>query len=74
MSLKEIEDDGEEYCNLFALCLSCWHRWIATVESRTSVFKLECPKCKALDSFASFIPVDYTAEFEAVPDPTERIQ
>jgi len=44
---------------ILALCISCRHRWIGTVESSTSLFKLQCPKCDEQNSFASFIPPEY---------------
>lgn len=49
--------------NVLAMCLPCGHRWIGTVIAKTSLFKLECPSCGAFDSFASFIPPDYSEEF-----------
>ena len=55
-------DDRRPHCNVFALCLACWNRWIGTVVVRTSFFKLECPACKERESFASFIPDEYLEE------------
>ena len=61
----DIRDRQGAWFNVMALCLGCKHKWIGTVECRTSLFKLECPKCGAFDSFASFIPdqwIDSVAE------------
>lgn len=68
---------NQPHFNVLALCLEvercivtggtykmCGHRWIGTVVSKTSLFKLECPKCGAQNSFASFIPHDYLQEFK----------
>lgn len=48
---------------VMAMCLPCKKRWIGTVVARTSLFSLECPACGAQESFASFMPVEYTDEF-----------
>lgn len=48
--------------NIMALCLSCSHRWIGLVVARTSLFQLECPRCGAQNSFATFIPDEYLEE------------
>jgi hypothetical protein len=45
-----------------ALCLSCVTRWIGTVISGTSIFKLQCPHCGECDSFATFYPENYLME------------
>lgn len=57
-------DDKRPHYAVMAMCLqaSCQHRWFATVLARTSLFKLECPKCGAQNSFASFLPQDYLEE------------
>lgn len=67
---------NKPHFNVLAMCVSeeyddvtfdtrvCGHRWIGTVVARTSLFKLECPKCGQQDSFASFIPGDYLEEFK----------
>lgn len=62
-------DDLKPHFNVLALCLACGpenteykhhQRWIATVTARTSLFALECPRCGEQDSFAAFIPHEYT--------------
>lgn len=45
--------------NVFAMCLPCSYRWIATVNEKVSLFKLECPMCQAHESFGSVIPTEY---------------
>ena len=63
-------DNLRHHFNVMALCLSqssnqevCHNKWIATVVSGTSLFKLECPKCGAFNSFASFLPDEYSEQF-----------
>lgn len=46
-----------------ALCLVCFHKWIGLISSKTSLFKLECPNCHNMDSFASFVTEEYLREF-----------
>lgn len=69
--LKERRMDNEPHFNVLALCLRCWHRWIGTVHFRTSLFHLECPRCKQDDSFASFIPDEYSAVRDTGDDSTD---
>ena len=45
--------------NVLAMCLECKHRWIGNVTPEISLFKLECPACREMNSFASFMPPDY---------------
>lgn len=75
--MSEVEDifKNKPHFNVLAMCVStkfddvhfdtetCGYRWIGTVISGTSLFGLECPKCGRQNSFASFIPDDYLAEF-----------
>jgi hypothetical protein len=62
---------NKPHFNVMAICMApstckheslCLHRWIGTVMANTSLFKLECPKCGAQNSFASFLPLDYLSE------------
>ena len=69
----EPPDDGP-YFNVLAMCLSCKNKWIGTVEARVSLFKLQCPACKATDSFASFIPEEYGAQFLGGPLEPEELE
>lgn len=48
---------------ILALCLKCQHRWVGTIMAGTKLNSLECPDCGTQDSFASFLPPDYTEEF-----------
>ena len=57
------KEDKEYHYNVWAMCICCSHRWIATVHFKTSVFALECPACKEMKSFASFIPSELTEQF-----------
>ena len=57
-------EDNLPWFNVFALCLACQHTWIGTCSVTTSLFKLECPGCKARNSFSSLIPVKYTEALE----------
>ena len=50
---------------VMAMCLPCKNRWIGTVVAKTSLFRLECPACGVQDSFASFVPCEYTDEFNS---------
>ena len=60
---------GDYLFAALAICLNiehgvyCHHRWIAGVPKKTSLFMLECPQCKSMDSFASLIPWDYLDAF-----------
>lgn len=54
----------EKYWVVIAMCMPCGARWVGTVPILQSLFTLECPSCGAKDSFASFIPKDYS---EAMP-------
>lgn len=47
---------------ILAMCLPCACRWIGQVIARTSLNRLECPSCGAQESFASFLPPEYTEE------------
>lgn len=53
---------------IIAMCVECKFRWIGSVEASTSLFKLECPNCHMQDSFASFIPQEYS---DALPETVE---
>lgn len=57
--VKEHMRDNEPHFNVHAICLMCKHKWIGVVHYATSLFTLECSKCKACDSFASIIPDEY---------------
>ena len=55
-------DNLRPHFNVMALCISrssnqevCLNKWVATVISGTCLFKLECPKCGAFNSFVSFL-------------------
>jgi hypothetical protein len=50
----------EELLEFIALCLACHARWVALCPARLNLFALECPKCRAVDSFASPIPPGFT--------------
>jgi len=68
---------NKPHFNVIAMCVAkkyddvlfdtetCGHRWIGTVISGTSLFALECPRCCGQNSFASFLPDEYLAEFTA---------
>ena len=79
---KIINLDDYRKDNLFAvlaLCLEasenesmdylepCFHRWVAGVPKKTSLFKLECPSCGAQNSFASILPSEYLDVFLEEP-------
>jgi hypothetical protein len=49
-------DENEPWNNVFALCVACTHRWLATVPISVSLLRLECPQCHNFESFPSFIP------------------
>lgn len=63
INLNDRRDDNKKYFTALALCLACNHRWIASVLSRTSLFKLQCPICMVQDSFASLLTDDYKTDF-----------
>lgn len=58
-AVRAAEKHQGPYWNVNALCLECFHRWIGGVLAETSLFQLQCPRCGAFNSFASFIPDDY---------------
>lgn len=63
----------EAWWNAFALCLACGHKWLALVEVRTSLFKLECPECKKQNSFASLVPPEYSSDMaQAYPEEVDN--
>lgn len=69
--MQNVEDinKNKPHFNAYAICLHlirdgysftpCFNKWIATFPEGTNLLKLECPKCGAQDSFASFIPTEY---------------
>lgn len=57
---------------VLVLCVVCRYKWVGNVLTRTSLFKLECPRCGEFNSFASFIPPEYLAAIEDMDD--EEIQ
>jgi hypothetical protein len=59
----DIQSKAQHYV-AFAMCLPCARRWIASVTALNSLFHLECPSCRAQDSFASLVPQEYLNEFE----------
>lgn len=54
--------DDQLWFNVLALCVSCQHRWVATLPQGTCLLHLECPDCGDQNSFASFYPDDYLEE------------
>jgi hypothetical protein len=71
MSVRSIDDyknDKLPHFAVMALCVPCSHRWIGVVSVATSLFKLECPSCRACDSFGAVIPHEYSEALEAMPD------
>lgn len=44
------------------LCVKCFNRWTATFPDGTPLTKMECPACKAQESFTTLIPPDYGKE------------
>lgn len=75
--IYDIEDyrEGEFLFAALAMCMNveyddiefdtstCGYRWVAGVPKDTSLFKLECPRCGAQNSFASVLPSEYLSEF-----------
>lgn len=53
--LKEVHPEHAQ--TVYVLCCSCRYKWFAAFEAiDAALFKLECPNCKAHDSFPSFVP------------------
>ena len=44
---------------ILALCLLCFHRWVAVVLRDTPLFSLECPSCGGTESFSAYVPRDW---------------
>lgn len=62
-------DDEGQWFNFFMMCLKCKHKWVGSLHVSVSVFKCQCPRCKATDSFGSWIPDEYSEAVERVfPD------
>jgi transcription elongation factor Elf1 len=52
--------DYDSYFNWWVLCLSCLHRYVATVPASAPIFALECPRCGDCKSFPSHVPKDWS--------------
>lgn len=60
--------EQEPHFNVFAMCVPCGARWVATVHYKTPLLMLECPACGAQESFPCFIPDSYSALFTGPED------
>ena len=60
--------EKEPHFNVFAMCVVCAARWVATVHYKTPLLMLECPACGAQESFPSFIPDSYSSLFTGPED------
>ena len=60
INMDDYRVDMEEYYFCLAMCVSCTHRWFASVTNEVSLFRLECPRCGAQNSFAIPLPEYYS--------------
>ena len=72
IDMDEYRGGTENWYMGFALCVSCFHRWMASVTVNVNLTRLECPQCHKQTSFFSFLSPEYAKEFiERVHVPDE---